>query len=112
MDYCVAALLAMTKHSIMAIASAAWRTVAEPALLRHRERSVAIHHSDFTDYISRDWTATSSSLLAVTQSTMNVITRFPRNFGDPARWRIRIVTATVYFLPAVGGLPRRLASSQ
>jgi len=42
-------------------------------LFRHRERSVAIHHLDFTDYISRGWTATSSSLLTVTQSNMNVI---------------------------------------
>ena len=59
-------LLAVTNTSIIVIASAAWRSIAEPPLHRHRERSVAIHHSDFTDYFSRAWTATSSSLLAVT----------------------------------------------
>ena len=34
---------------------------------RHRERSVAIYYSDFTDYISRVWTATLGfAFLAVT----------------------------------------------
>jgi len=35
-------LLAVTNTSIIVIASAAWRSIAEPPLHRHRERSVAI----------------------------------------------------------------------
>ena len=42
------AFLAMTNTSIMVITSAAWRTVTEPALLRHRERSVAIQYPSGT----------------------------------------------------------------
>jgi len=35
---------------------------------------MAIHHSDFTDYISRDWTATSGfDFLAVTNTSILVI---------------------------------------
>ena len=51
------------------LSSQAWQKITDPALLRHRERSVAIHHSDFMDYPSRAWTATSAvSLLAVTEN--------------------------------------------
>ena len=51
------------------LSSQAWQKITDPPLLRHRERSVAIHHSDFMDYPSRAWTATSAvSLLAVTEN--------------------------------------------
>ena len=50
------------------LSSQAWQKITDPALLRHRERSVPIHHSDFMDYPSRAWTATLAwSLLAVTE---------------------------------------------
>ena len=51
------------------LSSQAWQKITDPALLRHRECSVAIHNSDFMDYPSRAWTATSAvSLLAVTEN--------------------------------------------
>ncbi len=50
------------------LSSQAWQKITDPPLLSHRERSEAIHQSDFMDYPSRAWTATSAwSLLAVTE---------------------------------------------
>ena len=51
------------------LSSQAWQKITDPPLLRHRECSEAIHNSDFMDYPSRAWTATSEwSLLAVTEN--------------------------------------------
>ena len=51
------------------LSSQAWQKITDPPLLSHRERSEAIHQSDFMDYPSRAWTATSAvSLLAVTEN--------------------------------------------
>ena len=44
-------------------------SITDPPFLRHRKRSLAIHHSDFMDYPSRAWPATLAwSLLAVTEN--------------------------------------------
>ena len=54
------------------LSSQAWQKITDPALLRHRECSVAIHNSDFMDYPSRVWTTTSAvSLHAVTENIVS-----------------------------------------
>ena len=63
------------------LSSQAWQKITDPALLRHRERSVAIHHSDFMDYPSRAWTATLAvSLPAVTEKR---VVSSGAQHGDP-----------------------------
>ena len=51
------------------LSSQAWQKITDPPLLHHPECSVAIHNSDFMDYPSSAWAATSAvSLLAVTEN--------------------------------------------
>ena len=75
-------------------------SITEPSLLRHRERSVAIHQSDFMDYPSRVWTATSAvSLLAVTENKGLASSRAQRGdpFTDPALLRPRERSVVIHY---------------
>jgi len=82
------------------LSSQAWQKITDPPLLRHRECNAAIHNSDFMDYPSRAWTATSAwSLLTVTENKRLVSSVAQRGdpFTDPQLLRPRECSVAIQY---------------